>query len=235
MEKIIKNESKIVFLTDMNFTLANALRRSTSEIPTLAIDEVDIYKNDSALYDEVLAHRMALVPIKNQKVKDGEFVQMKLNAKASGKQMEVLSGEFGENSVYSNIPLVILDKDQELEVVAKARQGKAIEHSKFAPGLVYYRLLNKIQIGKEAEKKQELSVLYPEAFSFDNGKLKVKNEWAFDLEVDDLKDFEGITLTPTEEIVYSIESWGQMDAEDIFNEAVKALNKNLDEVTKALK
>jgi DNA-directed RNA polymerase subunit D len=235
MKKITKTDEKVAFTTDMNLTLANAIRRSAGEIPILAIDEVDIYKNDSALYDEVLAHRMALIPLKNQKTKEGEFVEMKLNVQAKGQQISVLSGEFGNDVVYAEIPLVILDKDQEVEVVARARQGKAIEHSKFSPGAVYYRILNKIDITKDGEKRQELAELYPSAFSFEGGKLKVENEWAFDLEVEDLKEFAGIKVTPTEEIVFSIESWGQIPAEEIFEGAVKALNKNLDEVTKALK
>ncbi len=235
IKKIIKTDEKVVFLSDMNLTLANALRRSASEIPILAIDEVDIYKNDSALYDEVLAHRMALIPLKNRKVKEGEFVEMKLSVKADGKRNEVLSGEFGEDSVIKDIPLTIVDKNQEVTVVAKAKQGKGVEHSKYSPGLVFYKILSKIDIAKDAEKRQELATIYPDVFSFEAGKLTVKNEWKFDLDVQDLKEFEGIKVTPTEEIVYTIESYGQISAEEIFEGAVKALNKNLDEVAKALK
>lgn len=235
MKKITKTDEKVVFTTDMNLTLANAIRRSTGEIPILAIDEVDIYKNDSALYDEVLAHRMALIPLKNQKTKEGEFVEMKLNVQAKGQQIPVLSGAFGKDVVYDEIPLVILDKDQEVEVVARARQGKSVEHAKFSPGFVHYRILNKVEVSKEGEKRQELAEIYPQAFSFEGGKLKVDNEWAFDLEVEDLKEFSGIKVTPTEDIVFFIESWGQITAEEIFESAVKALNKNLDEVSKALK
>jgi DNA-directed RNA polymerase subunit D len=235
IKKIIKTDEKIVFTSDMTLTLANALRRSANEIPILAIDEVDIYKNDSALYDEVLAHRMALIPLKNRKVKEGEFVEMKLNVKANGKQIDVLSGEFGDESVIKELPLTILDKNQEVTVVAKAKQGKGIEHSKYSPGLVFYKILSKIEIGKDAEKRQELAEIYPEVFSFDGGKLTVKNDWKFDLDVEDLKEFEGIKVTPTENIVYTIEAYGQIPAEEIFEGAVKALGKNLEEVSKALK
>jgi len=235
IKKIIKTDEKVVFLSDMNVTLANALRRSANEIPILAIDEVDIYKNDSALYDEVLAHRMALIPLKNRKVKDGEFVEMKLNVKANGKQIEVLSGEFGDDSVIADLPLTIVDKNQEVTVVAKAKQGKGVEHSKYSPGLVFYKLLSKIDVSKEAEKRQELAAIYPEVFSFEAGKLTVKNDWKFDLDVSDLKEFEGIKVTPTEDIVYTIESYGQIPSEDIFEGAIKALGKNLEEVSKALK
>ena len=235
MRKIISTDEKVVIATDMGMSLANAIRRSANEIPILAIDQVDIYKNDSALYDEVLAHRMALVPLKDQKTKEGDFVELKLAVQAKGKQIEVLSGEFGKSSVYEGIPLVILDKDQEVEVVAKARQGKAIEHSKFSPGLVYYRILNKIEIGKDAEKRSNLAECYPEVFSFESEKLKVKNDWALDLDVEDLAEFEGVKVTPTEEIVFVFESWGQIPAKEIFTEAVKALSKNLDAMTKELK
>jgi len=235
MEKITKTDEKVVFISDMSLTLANAIRRSANEIPILAISEVDIYKNDSALYDEVLAHRMALIPLKNRKVKEGDVVEMKLNVKANGKQIDVVSGDFGEDSVYEGLPLTILDKNQEVVVVAKATQGKAINHAKYSPGLVHYRILNKIEIGKDAEKRQELAEIYPEVFSVEAGKLAVKNDWKFDLDVEDLKEFEGIKVTPTDNIVFIIESWGQISAEDIFEGAVKALNKNLDEVSKSLK
>ncbi len=235
MKKIIKTDEKIVFTTDMSLTLANAIRRSVNEVPILAIEEIDIYKNDSALYDEVLAHRMALVPLKNQKVKEGDFVELKLSVKANNKKIDVLSGDFGEMSVYEGLPLTILEKDQEVEVVAKAKQGRGVEHSKFSPGFIYYRILNEIKIEKEAEKKQELASLYPEAFTVEAGKLKVKNDWAFDLEVEDLKEFDGIKVTPTNEIVFFVESWKQIDADELFDSAVKALNKNLDEVAKTLK
>ena len=45
--------------------LANALRRiMISEVPTLAIEDVDLYQNTSVIPDEVLAHRLGLIPIR---------------------------------------------------------------------------------------------------------------------------------------------------------------------------
>ena len=83
MKLLKKDEGKIIFETDMNISLANAIRRSVGEIPILAIDEVDIYKNDSALYDEAIAHRLGLIPIAHQKLKDGKSVTFKLKAKGT--------------------------------------------------------------------------------------------------------------------------------------------------------
>ena len=70
MEMIKSSNEEIVFKTGMNVSLANAIRRSVGEIPILAISECDIYKNDSALYDEIIAHRLGLVSLKNQKMKN---------------------------------------------------------------------------------------------------------------------------------------------------------------------
>ena len=62
-----KEKQKLSFVTDMSTSLANAIRRSVLEIPVMAIDEVEIVKNDSALYDEIIAHRIGLIPIKTEK------------------------------------------------------------------------------------------------------------------------------------------------------------------------
>ena len=78
MELINKNDGKMIWKAKLNISLANALRRSVGDVPVLAISECDIYKNDTVLYDEVIAHRLGLVPLKNQKVKKGETIELKL-------------------------------------------------------------------------------------------------------------------------------------------------------------
>ena len=67
METIINTPEKLVLRMPANESLANAVRRSLSEVAILAVDEVEIFKNDSALYDEVLAHRIGLIPLKTDK------------------------------------------------------------------------------------------------------------------------------------------------------------------------
>ncbi|XP_025419714.1 DNA-directed RNA polymerases I and III subunit RPAC1 isoform X2 [Sipha flava] len=58
--------------TDMEFdligvdvALANSLRRVIiSEVPSMAIEKVHIYQNTSYVLDEILAHRLGLIPLK---------------------------------------------------------------------------------------------------------------------------------------------------------------------------
>lgn len=59
------NEEEIVFdLVGAEPPLANALRRILiAEIPTMAIERVNMWQNTSIIPDENLAHRVGLIPI----------------------------------------------------------------------------------------------------------------------------------------------------------------------------
>uniref|UniRef100_A0A7S1UHE4 DNA-directed RNA polymerases I and III subunit RPAC1 n=1 Tax=Phaeomonas parva TaxID=124430 RepID=A0A7S1UHE4_9STRA len=59
------DEEKIIFdFVGADVSLANALRRiMLAEVPTMAIETVYIWDNSSLLHDEVLAHRLGLVPL----------------------------------------------------------------------------------------------------------------------------------------------------------------------------
>jgi len=235
METITKTAEEISFITDVDVSLVNAIRRSVGEISILAIDECDIYKNDSVLYDEIIAHRLGLLPLKNQKMKVDQTVEMKMKFKGKGEGAEVLASELDGDVIYPDTPIVLLGEGQELELVAKAKAGKGIDHAKFMPGLAYYKHLPKIKISGDGEKQTELVELYPEAFEMYGEKVKVKSAAACDLDEDDMKDYPGIEISFDDKLVFAIESWGQIEAKDIFTEACKALKGNLSEVAKAIK
>jgi len=234
MELIEKTNYKIRITSKINTSLANAIRRSVSEVPILAIKECDVYKNDSALYDEVIAHRLGLIPLKNQKLKADKTIELKLKAKGKEGGIQVLSKELGELSVFSEIPIVLLDKGQDIEIVARAGVGTGAEHAKFIPGLMFYNHLPKIKISKEGESQSELSELYPEIFEFKN-KLQVKDASKCQFDNEDFKDYPGIEVTHDDNLVIQIESWGQISPKEIFTESCKTLKSNLSNLSKSLK
>lgn len=56
-------------LTDCDLSFANSLRRVVlAEVPTIAIDLVEVASNTSVLADELLAHRLGLVPLESHDV-----------------------------------------------------------------------------------------------------------------------------------------------------------------------
>jgi len=139
-------------LRDVNPAFANTLRRTMiGEVPTLAIEDVFIYDNNSALFDEILAHRLGLIPLRT----DLEEYVMKEECSCGGEgcsgctAIYTLSVE-GPKTVYSSdlipqdpraapvvdsIPLVKLEKEQKVVLEARAVLGKGIDHAKWQPTL----------------------------------------------------------------------------------------------------
>lgn len=129
---------------------ANTLRRSMiSGVRTLAIDDVRIYDNTSALFDEILAHRLGLIPVRTG---EGNYVPRE-NCSCGGEGCSACTATFtmsveGPRMVYSrdlicqdpdvvpavgNIPIVKLLKDQKLVVEARAFLSTGREHAKWQP------------------------------------------------------------------------------------------------------
>ncbi|OGJ19042.1 hypothetical protein A3K73_02300 [Candidatus Pacearchaeota archaeon RBG_13_36_9] len=254
MIKIIsKNKEKISMVTDMSESLANAIRRFTLEIPILAIDEVEVYKNDSALYDEVLAHRLGLVPLVADKtIKERDKcncagkgcgkcsvnlkIQMKGPATVYSKDLKG-----GAEAVYEGIPITLLNEDQEVELVATARLGKGIDHSKYSPGLSYYRNLAKVEIDNQCDECKKCIEACPQKIlGIEKGKAKIKDVYKCDLceacvEACKKSNRNAIKVEKAPELMFFIESWGQIKAEEIFTRAIDQLNDTLKELSKSLK
>ena len=236
---------KLKIVLETNEELLNAIRRSVNEILILAIDEVEIHKNDSALYDEILAHRLGLIPLQEgRKLEEFEDKpntknQLELSLKAKG-PCTVYSGSFkGEvKPIYDKMPIVILGEDQELQLVAFARLGRGKDHAKYSPGLVYYRHISEILIKKPEGAKKILEKIKDSLITPFKGNLKVNEIYKSNKDIDYIETLvkdESIEVKPGQEMVLFIESWGQKNPKDIFNEAVKVLDKNLKESLKALK
>lgn len=249
MKIIKKDKEKLIFAAEIDETLANAIRRSVNEIPVLAIDEVEIYKNDSVLYDEIIAHRLGLVPLKMEKGMNmaeecsckGKgcskcAVQLKLSGKKPG---TVYSGDLKGKAevVYGKMPITLLREDQEIELVAFARLGRGMDHAKFSPGLAYYRNLAEIEI-KDCNACKKCIESCPLGLIKVEKKAGVEENWKCDLcdacvEKCKTEGNNSIKISPSKEIVFFIESFGQMESKEMLLNAIDALKDNLKKVTKA--
>jgi len=132
---------------------ANAFRRAMiGEVPTLAIEDLRIYDNTSALFDEMLAHRIGLIPIKTdlttyttqEKCTCGGAgcpsctVTFTLSVEGPKTVMssDLIPQDPKTTPVYDNIPIVKLVKGQKLVIEAHAILNTGREHAKWQPTLV---------------------------------------------------------------------------------------------------
>lgn len=230
---IIENTpEKIVLRMDVNVALANAIRRSVTEIPILAIDDVEIFKNDSALYDEIIAHRLGLIPLKTEKnMNEKTKIEFKLVKK--GPCTVYASDLDGSGEVvYEEIPITQLGEDHKLELIATATVGKAENHAKYLSGLCYYRNLLQISSNPKIDaiiEKAKGCLIKPE---------KKGAKWICDLreaDVDDILAIDKHAVNPIEEILFVIESYGNMPAKEILLKAVAALEENVETFEKEIK
>ena len=231
MEIVDVSPEKLILRTEISDSLANSIRRFVSEVPTLAIDEVEIFKNDSALYDEFLAHRLGLVPLKTAKSMSSKTkIDLKLSKTGPCTvYSEDLHGPV--DIVHGKIPITILGEEHKLELVATAALGKGIEHAKHIPGLCYYRHILEVKSSPETDKIIQASkgLIKPE---------KKGSKWLCDLnesEIDKITKKDKEAASDSNEILLIIESYGNMPAKDILAGAITALTKNLDEFEKSLK
>ncbi|MCR4327284.1 MAG: DNA-directed RNA polymerase subunit D [Nanoarchaeota archaeon] len=233
-----ENSNKLVFELKTNENLANAIRRSVGLIPTMAIDEVEISRNDSALYDETIAHRLGLTPLVFEKSwKKDSVLKFKIDSKKGGTIYSGdIKGEFGV--VYEKIPITILNSDQELKIKGTTKMGIGREHAKFSPGILFYRDVSEIVLEKEFEK--EVSSTFPE----NEIKTKGNKIVILDNKEKTILDFcEGLSqkakkkveTNETGSLLFTVESFGQMSPEDVFKKAVDVLKKELDSILKKLK
>ncbi|MBU0894601.1 MAG: DNA-directed RNA polymerase subunit D [Nanoarchaeota archaeon] len=233
-----KQENQIIFNAEINESLANAIRRYINQIPTLAIESVEISKNDSPLYDETIAHRLGLIPLESSKISPkSKEIKLKLSSKKEGPvYSEELKGII--QPAHNKIPISDLKRGQELEFVATTQTGKGKEHSKFTPGLMFYRNIFDIKVDRNCPT--EIVDICPlKVFSSENGKIKIQNSEKCDecgicLEYFKKQGKELININPTNELLITLESFGHLPCEDIFKKSIEILKKGLAEVGKKI-
>lgn len=147
------------YLSNADLSFANALRRIIiSEVPTMAIDLVNITANSSPLFDEFIAHRLGLIPLQSVDVNEYSFhrdcicseycekcsVQFFLKVKCSSSSMDVTTNDIKQvNKDSSVVPIIFKDEDpivigklkknQELDIHMIAKKGIGKEHAKWSP------------------------------------------------------------------------------------------------------
>ncbi len=133
-------------LEDANEAIANALRRfMVAKVSTLSVQHLDITKNKSGLFDEVLAHRVGQVPFTvPQNVEEGDEVHIALKQEGPGTVLaEDLKADNDEaEPVHPETVIVDLKDGQEVEFEGVAVLGQGEVHARHQGGTVGYEKLD---------------------------------------------------------------------------------------------
>jgi DNA-directed RNA polymerase subunit D len=237
----------------------NALRRiMLAELPKLAVEDVIIYDNTSALFDEIIAHRLGLVPIptdlslltfRDECVCKGKgcpncTVRYTLSKEGAGM---VLSGDLQPSEpswaiTEANIPLVELFDDQRLILEVEAVLGSGRDHAKWqavqAPG---YTMMPSIEVDKKREDDvKEFVKDLPQGIVTlkDDGTLEltdIKKLPVFEAYLERKKvDYITVKKDPTR-IRFKLETDGSLTAKDAVIESAKILEEKFKEFGTLLK
>ncbi len=256
--KELKPKKAIIQIEDIKPYFVNALRRiMISELPKLAVNEVVIYDNTSALFDEIISHRLGLVPIPT----DLSLLLFKNECVCKGKGCPnctvryTLSKE-GEGSVYSGdllpaekswaikedkIPIVELYGDQRLILEVEAVLGRGRDHAKWqaiqAPA---YRMEPIIEFDKTKldDVKEFITKLPENLVSIKGNKLVLKDVTKLPIIESYISkeniDYITIERDPTK-FLFHFETDGSFTAKDAILESVNILQKKYEELGKLLK
>jgi len=179
---------------------ANALRRAMiAEVPAMAVEDVMIIENSSVLYDEMLSHRLGLIPLttdldsyvlpeecdcKSELGCNKCRAGLSLEAEATDESRYVYSGELKAEDpevrpVSDSIPIVKLAPGQKIRLEAYARLGRGAEHAKWQPvSSAAYKYLPKLAVdAKRCDGCEECVKICPKSvLAVKNGKVVVEKE-----------------------------------------------------------
>lgn len=252
-----KSDDKINFtLQGVSSAYANTLRRlMIGEVPTMAIEDVVLVKNDSVLYDEIIAHRLGLVVLKT----DLESYNMQSVCKCKGAgcaqcQLKLTLNVEGPKTVYAEdiksedpkvVPvfgktvIVKLLEGQKLEIEAIAVLGTGKEHSKWNPGLVWYYNEPTFTINNKHKDFENFKDQYPSQVFNAKGQIdeKLINTPSLIDACSGVNDEIVKVELDKESFVFTVESFGAFSAKEIVERAMEVYDgqiKTFDGLVKSM-
>ena len=252
----------IVRETDASFM--NSLRRiMLTEVPSMTIEDVVIVENSSILNDEILAHRLGLIPLTTDLDSynlpeecpcKSEFgcnlcrVALTLNVEAAEEMKTVYSGDLiSENPdirpVSNRIPIAKLVLGQKIKLEAYARLGKGKAHAKWQPvSMCAYKYFPQVRVDeKRCDACEECVKVCPKkVLGTVEKRIEVRNLGDCTLCEDCMDacpvDPAAIDISwDKNTFIYDIESTGALPVERIVLESVSLLDKKASEFVKKLK
>lgn len=242
-------------LSGVSSSFANALRRGVlAEVPVLAIDDVNVYENSSVLFDEQLALRLSLIPLKAD-IKSYSLpeectcsgvgcalCQVSLTLSAEGPRV-VYSGDMVATdpqvrAADATIPIIELKEKHRVVVEAVARLGIGKNHTKWQAGVAAgYKNMPVLTIGECDNCGKCVEVCPREVLKLNGNKVKVKDiiECSMCRLCEEACDMSSIEVSSDpESFVMTFETTGALTAAELALEAANSIKKRAEQLGEIL-
>jgi DNA-directed RNA polymerase subunit D len=222
-----EKEGKVkLLISNTNPAFVNAFRRKImSGLPVLAVEDVHIHYNNGLMFDEMLSHRLGLIPLKmdSKKYKEGDKVKLILDKEGPCvvHSSDIKSTDPKIEPADLNIPITKLAEGQKIKLEMDAIVGFGKTHAKWQPALVSFT---------------ELPIIKDEK----GGKGKSYKADVLEMVVDEKQ--RDIALTQNQKLEYDrstfvfvIESFGNLSVKELFESAIEELHSKTKEFREEIK
>lgn len=234
-------DSKVQFvIEDVDVGFVNALRRILiSEIPLYAVDHIAVYENTSILYDEVLTHRIGLVPLRTP---PGVTKEVTLSIEKEGPGIVYSKDMVSEDDLIrptiGEIPIAKLGENQKISVNCIATMGTAQKHAKYQSSLAFYKAFPIITIDEKCDLCEACIEACPKEIlvrSDDTVEIENIEECTLCKACEEVCDLAAITVDhDPRKFIFTIENYGNMSTKDLIRIATKIIEKKCEDFMDAL-
>jgi DNA-directed RNA polymerase subunit D len=223
-------------------TLMNSIRRiSTMDVSCLAVDEVTFYENDSPIFDEMLANRLGMIPIKTdiKSYKEGDEVKLVLEKEGPGivTSKDIKCTDPKIEILDKKIYLTKLKEEGKIKLEMKAVMKKGKEHAKHKPAIIAYNEIITID-NSTVKNASEIIKEAPEGtLEAKAGKLFFADPYNKNIHDQPINILQkhGVKIDFSDnEFVLTIETTGQLTREEIIKTALDELNNRIEEFKKEI-
>ncbi len=155
-----KNNVSRYIVKGVSPAFLNSVRRAMmSYTNNLAVEDLAIYENDSVLFDEFLAHRLGMLPLKcdSKSYKKGDKVKLVLEKEGpcTVYSKDIKSTDPKIEPVDKNVPITKLEKGQRIKVEMEALMESGQRHAKWQPAIVAYKEIPALLTSKDCNACEE--------------------------------------------------------------------------------
>ncbi len=240
-----KKENHVkLLLKGVDAATMNAFRRAAmKDVPVLAVEDVTIHENSSLLFDEFLAHRLGLLPVKTDtktyKKKDKVRFTVNIEGPATVYSKDLKCTDPKIEIADKNIPVAKLQKGQKIKAEMVAVMGSGGEHGKWQPAVIGFQQMAEMEVSKDCTLCKKCVEACPtEAIEVKGKKIVFAEPYKCTLCQACVKECKpkALKIIPSEDAyLMEIETHGGLSAKELLEEGISSLKEKSNEFKKSLK